>query len=95
MKWVSFNLDNPALSVLGENTATGRTLPAGRGIPGRLSDDHIGGSVNERKEIFFGSGRAAGRNRKTSYTSNFEEGSAVHPEQKLLEERLVSLWKIR
>jgi hypothetical protein len=41
MEGIALELDNPSLSVLGQNPTTSRTLSASRGIPGGLASYHV------------------------------------------------------
>jgi hypothetical protein len=85
---VPLHLDDPAFPVLGQDTASGRTLPAGRGIPSRLANDHVIRGMNQRIEGFFRFGSAADCKGNTSHAGNFEEGSAVHTKQELPEQNI-------
>ena len=75
---IALNLDDPALSVLGQNPTAGRTFSASGTVPGGLTGDHVIRGLYQGVERLGGLGRTASRKRKTSYTGNFQEGSAVH-----------------
>jgi hypothetical protein len=85
---IPLHLDDPAFPVLGQNAASGRTLPASGGIPSRLANDHVIRCMHQGIKVFFSFGSAAGCKGNASYASNFEEGSAVHPKQDLPEQNL-------
>jgi hypothetical protein len=87
MKRVPFDFNDPPFPVFGENTATRRTLPAGRGIPGGFPGHHIVGSMNQREECFVGFIGASGSDGETSGASNFEKGSPIHLQQLLPEQQ--------
>ena len=78
MKRITLYLDDPALSVLGQNPTAGWTFSAGGSVPGGLTGDHVILGLYQGVERLGGLGRTAGREGKTSDAGNFEEGSAVH-----------------
>ncbi len=78
MEGVTFDLDHPALTVFGDNAATGGTFAAGGGIPARFSGHHVVRCVNQGIEVFFFVTRATRRNGQAADTGNLQECSAIH-----------------
>jgi len=60
MERVTFNLDGPAFSILGQDATAGWALPTGGGIPSSLANYHVIRSLNEGVQGFFWLGGAAG-----------------------------------
>jgi hypothetical protein len=78
MQSIALELDHPPFTVFGQDAATGRTFPAGGGIPGFLAGDHIVRGPDHGEQIVFGFGGAAGGKGDAAHGCNLEKCSAIH-----------------
>ena len=75
---IAFQLDDAAFAVLGQHAASGRAFPAGGGVPGGSSGNHVIRGLNQAVQGFIRLQRAPGGSGNTADARNFKEGSSIH-----------------